>query len=182
MDRIYYVWYHVILGPVFLLAFQPLFWKCSPFGSKQFRSHFSGANFCDLGCAHCYSEGATINRYQTNSNVWNLKQIPSLSKAFHHHIKYSISIHCCFFQDVFCCGVLRVGYVLQLWWAIQCFLTIICFNDTTLWFSGQYIPCIMLGQIIATSHDLTPRCSWGRKFPYSISGKSSLVWYYNLAR
>ena len=41
------------------------------------------------------------------------------------------------------------------------------------------------GQIIATSHDLTPKCSWGREMGPLISGKSRLVWlvnYNNLGR
>ena len=35
-----------------------------------------------------------------------------------------------------------------------------------------------------TSHDLTPKCSWGREIPWHFffSGKSRLVKYYNLAR
>ena len=35
-----------------------------------------------------------------------------------------------------------------------------------------------------TSHDLTPKCSWGREIPWNffVSGKSRLVKYYNLAR
>ena len=40
---------------------------------------------------------------------------------------------------------------------------------------------IISDQTIATSHNLTPKCSWGREI-FLIPGKARLVKYYNLAR
>ena len=50
--------------------------------------------------------------------------------------------------------------------------------------SGLFHPNIphLSGQIIATSHDLTPNGSSVREIPLYISGKSRLVKYHNLAR